>query len=474
MKRTGISIFRSFQAKLTLALVLSMLFVGAVNNFLIYRFTLDSQFNELRDKLKTIAQTAALAIDSQVFSQIPLDYEGIEARPYKITTEKLKRIKEANPSIKYIYIMARTDKQGILQFVADPTIPTKEDIEKGLTSYPGDKYDARNFPQMLQAFKGPSADKKLGIDEWGVSLSGYAPILDKEGKAIAILGVDMMADNIHMLQKEVNRRAILILVLGLIISLLLGLLISRRISNPIKKLVEGTRHIAGGDLQYRVEIKGADEISKLARDFNQMAGSLYESRKKLLNYFYRVVQAFVRALEAKDRYTRGHSDRVAEYAQKIALKMGLPEEKIELLKETALLHDIGKIGIKESILNKKEKLTDEEWETIRKHPVIGGDILKPVALSEEMLEVVKGHHERYDGKGYPDKISGQDINILTAIVSVADAYDAMTSSRAYRPAMGKEKAIEQLRKNSSIQFNPKVVDAFLQILQEGSNEQKNR
>jgi len=464
----GIRLFRSFQAKLILALVLSMLFAVAVNNLLIYRFTLNSQFKELRDKLKTIAQTAALVIDPQILSQIPLNHKGMSTPQYRITTEKLKRIKEVNPSIKHIYIMAKTDKEGILQFVADPTTPTKEDIEKGLTSYPGDKYNAKEFPQMLQAFKGPSADKKLEVDEWGVSLSGYAPILDKKGKAIAILGMDIMADNIHRLRKEVNKRAILILVLGLIISLLLGLLISRRISNPIKKLVEGTRHIASGDLQYRVEVKGADEISELARDFNQMAGSLYESRKKLLNYFYRVVQSFVRALEAKDHYTRGHSDRVAEYTEKIALKMGLPKEKVALLKKTALLHDIGKIGINESILNKEEKLTDEEWETIRKHPVIGGDILKPVALSEEMLEVVKGHHERYDGKGYPDKISGQNINILTAIVSVADAYDAMTSTRAYRPALSKEEAIEQLRKNSSIQFNPKVIDAFLQILQKGS------
>jgi len=464
----NIRLFRSFQAKLILALILSMLFAVAVNNLLIYRFTLNSRFKELRNKLKIIAQTAALVIDPQALSQIPLNHKGMNTPQYRITTEKLKRIKEANPSIKHIYIMAKTDKEGILQFVADPTIPTKEDIEKGLTSYPGDKYNAKEFPQMLQAFKGPSADKKLEVDKWGVSLSGYAPILDKEGKAIAILGMDMMADSIDRLRKEINKRAILITVLGLIVSLLLGLLISRRISNPVKKLVAGTRHIASGDLQYRVEVKGADEINELAKDFNQMAGSLYESRKELLNYFYRVVQSFVRALEAKDHYTRGHSDRVAEYTEKIALKMGLPKEKVALLKETALLHDIGKIGINESILNKKEKLTDEEWETIRKHPVIGRDILKPVALSEEMLEVVKGHHERYDGKGYPDNISGQNINILTAIVSVADAYDAMTSTRAYRPALSKEEAIEQLRKNSGIQFNPKVIDAFLQILQKGS------
>ncbi len=172
-------------------------------------------------------------------------------------------------------------------------------------------------------------------------------------------------------------------------------------------------------------------------------------------------------IEAKDSYTRGHSDRVAEYAEKIALRMNFSREKAESLKKAALLHDIGKLGVQESILNKKDKLSGDEWEIIQRHPKIGEEILKPVLSDEEMLSVVRSHHERYDGKGYPDGLKGEAINLFAQIVSVADTFDAMTSVRAYRGALSKEAAIEEIKKNSGIQFNPKVVEVFLGILQEG-------
>ena len=146
--------------------------------------------------------------------------------------------------------------------------------------------------------------------------------------------------------------------------------------------------------------------------------------------------------------------------------MQLPPERVKLVKDTALLHDIGKLAIHEHILNKPEKLTDAEWEIVRKHPEIGEEILKPVVLTEEMLAIVRNHHERYDSTGYPDKISGKNINILAAVVTVADAYDAMTSPRAYRWALSKEHAIGELKKNSGTQFHPKVVEAFLKVLEE--------
>jgi putative nucleotidyltransferase with HDIG domain len=244
----------------------------------------------------------------------------------------------------------------------------------------------------------------------------------------------------------------------------MGILISRKISYPVNRLLTGTRHIANGNLCYKVEIKGADEIKELAKSFNQMGQSLEGSRKTLISYFYAMVQSLVRILEARDPYTRGHSERVAEFAQKIATKMGFSQEKIELLKEISLLHDIGKLGIKEDILNKKEPLTEEEWEAVRKHSLIGEDILKPFLSSSEMLTVIRQHHERYDGTGYPDKVTGENINIFAAIVSVADAYDAMTSPRAYRPALSNAQAIEELEKNKGTQFNPKVVEAFIEAI----------
>ncbi|MDD5422433.1 MAG: HD-GYP domain-containing protein, partial [Candidatus Omnitrophica bacterium] len=188
--------------------------------------------------------------------------------------------------------------------------------------------------------------------------------------------------------------------------------------------------------------------------------------KKVLEYFYSVMQSLIRILEARDPYTKGHSERVSEYAVSIARKMGLPQDKIDILREGALLHDIGKLGVKEVILNKKVKLTDEERGIIMKHPVIGENILKPVAINKEVLDVVREHHERYDGKGYPDKLDGEHIDMLAAIVSAADSYDAMTSDRGYEKNLTKEEGIEQLRANSGSQFNPKIVDAFIQVLQE--------
>ncbi len=447
-----------------LVLVLSMFFVGAMNNFLIYKFALDSQLDALRNQLMIIAQTAVLVIDADTLMRVSLNPEGVNAPQYKNIAQKLQKIKEINLPIKYIYTMTKTEEKGIWQFIVDPSPLNEEDA-----SYPGDKYNVARFPEMLKGFDIPSADKKLEVDEWGVTLSGYAPIRDKKGKAVAMLGIDISADDVYLTQREIRKRAVFTLVLGIIFSLSLGMLVSNRIADPIRKLAEGTRRIAKGDLQYQVEIKGRNEISELANSFNEMAGSLSESQKKLHDYFYRAMESLVRLLEAKDAYTRGHSGRVAEYTEKIALKMNFPQKEVESLRKIAKVHDIGKLGIQKSILNKKEKLNEREWKIIQEHPIIGEKILKPIVFNKKMLAIVRGHHERYDGKGYPDGIKGDDIAISSQIVSVADTYDAMTSTRAYRIALSKEEAIEELQKNSGIQFNSLVVKAFLKVL--GREEQ---
>ena len=456
--------FGSFQTRLTLALIAAMFFAAAMSNILIYKYVLNSKLNDLRDKLMAIAQTGALALDADILMQVPLKREGMNTTQYREIAGKLEEIQKANSQIKYIYAITRTEKEGIWQFIVDPSPAMERTRRQWATSYPGDRYNASRFPDMLKAFSGPSADKKLETDEWGVTLSGYAPIRDKDAKAVAVLGVDISAQEVYLIQKEAHKRLLFILLLGVIISLLLGMLISKGITKPVEKLVEGTRRVSQGDLHYTVKVKGSDEISELAESFNQMAKSLAESQGRLLDYFYRVVESLVRALEAKDPYTKGHSERVADYARSIAVKMGLPEDKIKLLREIASIHDIGKLGISENILNKKEKLTDEELRLIRNHPLTGEEILKPLRISEEMLSAVRSHHERHDASGYPDKINGDNINIFAAIVSAADAYDAMTSCRAYRQPLGKEEAKLELKKHSGTQFNPKVIEAFLRIL----------
>jgi putative nucleotidyltransferase with HDIG domain len=271
-------------------------------------------------------------------------------------------------------------------------------------------------------------------------------------------------------QQDIHIRGIIIFLLGSLISILLGMLLSRRITKPVHRLVEGVRRISRGDLSYRVKMRGNDEIAELTVEFNKMAQQLSEAHKKNAEYFYGVIQSMVRIVEAKDHYTRGHSERVAEYAVKIARRMGFSAQDLDMLKQIAVLHDIGKLAIQDSILNKPGKLSPEEWEVVRMHPVTGEEILKPVLLDPQMLAIVRGHHERYDGKGYPDGLKENEINAFAQIISVADAYDAMTSSRAYRPAsLRMEEAVQELQNNKGAQFSPRVVDVFCKILQEENN-----
>ncbi|MFA5145373.1 MAG: HD-GYP domain-containing protein [Candidatus Omnitrophota bacterium] len=458
------SFFSSFRMKVALVMVVSLLFAATLGNYFIYKFAFDSNFSQLRDKLKVVSQTAALAIDPEQLASVPLSREGINSPAYRAVVEKLAAIKQANTGIKFIYTMAKTGKEGLLQFIVDPDAITPRTKTFGATSYPGDKYDARQFPEMLNAFNEAVSDKKIESDQWGKALSAYAPVRDKEGRVIAILGVDMAADDVYLVEKAVWQRGILVLVFGLIFSLALGILVSRRVTDPIAELAKGTRHIAAGDLNYQVNIKGKDEIAELANAFNSMAVNIAEARRKMHDYFYRAMQSLVRLLESKDQYTRGHSDRVANFSEKIARAMGFALEKAELLKRAAQLHDIGKLGIDERILNKPSSLTKEELELIHQHPRTGEEILRPIAFDEELIAMVRSHHERYDGSGYPNKIKGKDLELICQIIPVADAYDAMTSSRSYRPAMSKEKAIALLKKDSGTQFNPKVVDALLRVI----------
>lgn len=460
-----LSCLGSFQARVTLILVISMLFVGMMSNFVIHKFAVDFQFSQLRQNLKTIAQIAASVIDGDAIEMIPLDPSAVNLPSYQMIAEKLREIKKRNPAIYFIYIMTTTDTEGIWQFVVDPDPLAKR--KSGITAYPGDRYDASRFPEMLESLQGATADKKIGVDEWGVTLSGYAPIFNENGKAVAVLGVDMLASDVYLAQRSVHLRALFVLLLGIMLSIILGMLFSRKITGPIKELVRGTRRISQGDLAYKVRARGVDEIRELADSFNNMADDLNELQRKNHDYFYNVIQSLVRIVEAKDSYTRGHSERVAGYAAEIASRMGFSKEKVELIEEAGMLHDIGKLGIQDSILNKKERLTDAEWEVIRQHPIVGEDILKPVSLNSEMLAIVRAHHERYDGSGYPDKLRGDEINVFAQVLSVADSYDAMTSARAYRAPLDQNIAINELKKNRGIQFNPEIVDTFIEVLKEG-------
>ena len=201
----------------------------------------------------------------------------------------------------------------------------------------------------------------------------------------------------------------------------------------------------------------------------QISPSLEKSRvyKEMQDLFIDSIQTIANAIDAKDEYTQGHCTRVAEYSLMIGKYLGMQDDEQEALHYAAILHDVGKIGIKDSILNGTTKLTDEEFAEMKSHVIKGARILENIKKTKpEIVLGAKYHHERYDGKGYAEGISGENIPLFARIIAVADVYDAMTSTRSYRKGLPQEIAVAELIKYSGTQFDKKIVDAFVQYVED--------
>lgn len=204
-------------------------------------------------------------------------------------------------------------------------------------------------------------------------------------------------------------------------------------------------------------VKQMDEIKRINEE-------LSESNEKLEKAYLDMVQTLRYTVEAKDTYTRGHSDRVSEYSVLIGEKLGLSEDELKTLRIGGLFHDIGKIGIPDSILQKEAKLTDDEYSQIKNHPSIGAHILQDATIFKDIIPIVKYHHEKYDGTGYPCRLKGEDIPYIARIAAVADTFDAMTSKRSYRDALSLDYVKSEFERFSGTQFDPKIAKVFLDIL----------
>lgn len=237
------------------------------------------------------------------------------------------------------------------------------------------------------------------------------------------------------------------------------------ISAPIKinHTVFGVINVNNKHSRRSFEADDLDLLQALA-DHTALIIRNFDLYKELQELYMKTVQALTEAIDVKDHYTKKHSENVTEYASAIAREMGLSHKKREIVINAAKLHDIGKIGVHDYILTKTGKLTPEEWGEMKSHSLKGVKILEPLTFLSDVVEVIKHHHEHYDGSGYPDGQKGDEISVEAKIMSVADAYDAMTTKRAYAAAMTKEKAIEDLKRQSGKQFDPAVVRAFLKVL----------
>lgn len=196
-----------------------------------------------------------------------------------------------------------------------------------------------------------------------------------------------------------------------------------------------------------------------------LARRSFELYTKMRKVYLDTIRALAAAIDAKDPYTKGHSERVSKNAVALAQEMNLPDREIENIEYSALLHDVGKIGIEDSILRKKDKLTDQEFKKIKEHTIMGANIIEPVDFLKNSYKAIYHHHERYNGNGYPDGIKEEEIPLSAKIIAVADSYDAMGSDRPYRKKLSKDKIIKEIKEQSGKQFDPNVVKAFLSILE---------
>jgi putative nucleotidyltransferase with HDIG domain len=372
------------------------------------------------------------------------------------------------------------------------------------------KISEANRPYFEKALITMDSVKNSGINNDKTAYYEYIPYEIMGARGANERNVVEIIFNDQELQDSLNRNLVFIIITVLsaaIIAAWIGSYMAGRITAPIEELTAGVKEVANGNLTYEFTLHNNDEFSILGKQFNAMLHeirrllgernqyvydltiknteifnqkeeitALYEETTALneelegvlaqnMNSYFETVRALANAIDEKDSYTGGHCERVMDYSRMIAEELGVSEKELDDLKFGSVLHDIGKIGISEYILNKDTKLTPEEFEEIKKHPEKGGHILRDLNFLHNCRRIINEHHERMDGKGYPKGLVGDEIYFLAKIVCVADSYDAMTSSRPYRKsALTREQAKEELIKNKGTQFDERVVDAFLKCL----------
>ena len=331
----------------------------------------------------------------------------------------------------------------------------------------------RELPQELRAtetmhFSMASADGKGPVEMIGT----YSTIPELRWAVVAQRSMDEARIDAGV--QELTAGA-LSFVLGVtLVALLFGYLFAVGITRPIRGLVESVRAMSRAEFHERVDVRGAHEISELAETFNHMAGDIEQFVEKLKqaatenrDLFLGSIRMLAAAIDEKDPYTRGHSGRVAKYSMIIGEQLALDAEDLDRLRISALLHDVGKIGVDDRVLKKPGKLTDEEFELMKQHTVKGANIMRPVAQLKDVLPGIELHHERMDGGGYPYGLTRDQIPMMARIIAVADTLDAITTNRPYQSAMDLDYAIERIRSLAVSRFDTDVVKALESAIHAG-------
>ena len=292
----------------------------------------------------------------------------------------------------------------------------------------------------------------------------------------ARLGVIAIQDERAALRSvsDMRKQTFLISLLAATFALLAGFLFAKQLTQPVRDLAEAAGRIADGNFAQRIQVRSRTELGELGTSFNTMTDHLEQYVEDLRRaaeenrqLFVGTVKALAAAIDGKDRYTRGHSERVARFSIAIAERLGLPDDEIETLRISALLHDVGKIGIDDKVLKKPAKLTDEEFEIMKTHPQKGFKIMSQIPAMREFLPGMYMHHEMINGEGYPQGLQGDQIPMQARIVSVADTFDAMTTDRPYQKAMELDEALARIKTYIDTRYDGRVVAALVEACESG-------
>lgn len=281
-------------------------------------------------------------------------------------------------------------------------------------------------------------------------------------------------DAVFFSVREIVKDSVFIAVLAAILSVVLAVVFAGRLSQPIAQLAEGARRLASGDFSQNIDVTSGNEIGEFAEAFNFMVSEIRHFIERLRKaaeenkqMFMGAVTSLAAAIDAKDPYTAGHSERVSHYSATIAKILRMPEEEVEIIRIAALMHDVGKIGIQDNILGKAGPLTDEEFAVMKTHPSKGAAIMEHVPQLKMVIPGMKYHHENVDGTGYPEGLKGDQIPLMAKIVSVADTFDAMTTNRPYQKAMEITYVFARMRSFIGKKFEKHLVEALITAYEEG-------
>ena len=373
----------------------------------------------------------------------------------------IRRLQEVNHNGLTPYVV---DSQGRLVAGATPDYATGQDMTN--LEIVKNFVEQGSKAQLVVPTREFSVGGKKGVKMLGT----YSPVTNLDWAVV----VQKPRDDAYRGVYEMQRTARLLALLAVLFSVGISIFAARRITNPLEVLTESSRAIARGDFSQRVKLKSRTEIGELAATFNTMSEELEQfvlDLKRAANenreLFMGSIQMLAGAVDEKDPYTRGHSDRVTRYSLMIARELGLTEDFIEIVRISAQLHDVGKIGIEDRILKKPGALTPEEFDVMKTHTTKGANILSPVAQLKDMIPGIELHHESLDGRGYPRGLKGDEIPLLPRIIAVADTFDALTTNRPYQNAHDPQAALKIIHSLAGKRLDPDAVAALTAIYNRG-------